>query len=141
MGDRICRGCKRFSFEVIDWNGYSDDQKRAILARIEKLVVPIVETRFLIRSESDLAAGLKRFGVPFNAESPPEIWLHSLLKKRFSRIESLSELGVDIRPEWQAMTLAALAEDMDTQLLLLCDAHLQRYFPDRAGADLVGPLD
>jgi len=140
VGDRICRGCKRFAFEVIDWNGYTNEQKRAILARIEKLVVPIVETRFIIRSKPDLEAGLKRLSVPLNPDTPPEVWLHSLLKKRLNRIDSLPDFGVDVRPQWQHLTLAALAEEMDRQLLLLCDAHLQRYFPDRAGDDLVGPL-
>src|SRR5690554_6498099 len=90
VGDRICRGCKRFAFEVIDWNSYADEQKRAILARIETLVVPIVEARFIIHSVADLEAGLKRLGVPYQQGSAPELWLHSLLKKRFRRIDSLA---------------------------------------------------
>ena len=27
IGDSVCRGCKRFSHEVIDWNSYSQEQK------------------------------------------------------------------------------------------------------------------
>jgi len=141
VGDRICRGCKRFAFEVIDWNSYTEEQKRSILLRLEKLIVPIVETRFIIRSAPDLAAGLKRLGVPLQQDAAPQVWLHSLLKKRFRRVDSLTDFGVEVRPPWQSMTLAALVDEMDAQLLLLCDAHLQRYFPDRAGADLVGPTD
>ncbi|MEL0305883.1 MAG: DUF1289 domain-containing protein, partial [Halieaceae bacterium] len=29
VGDVVCRGCKRFAHEVIDWNGYSPEQKQA----------------------------------------------------------------------------------------------------------------
>src|SRR5690554_684609 len=107
VGDRICRGCKRFAFEVIDWNSYTEEQKRSILLRLEKLIVPIVETRFIIRSAPDLAAGLKRLGVPLQQDAAPQVWLHSLLKKRFRRVDSLTDFGVEVRPPWQSMTLAA----------------------------------
>jgi predicted Fe-S protein YdhL (DUF1289 family) len=130
FGDPICRGCKRFAFEVIDWNAYSDEQKRAVLLRIEALVQPIVEARFIIRSSQMLAAGLKRQSVPCNPDMSPASWLHSLLKKRHRQIQDLSGFGVQIRQEWQHLTLPELAEDMDVQLLRLCEAHQIRYFPE-----------
>ncbi len=129
VGDPICRGCKRFAFEVIDWNAYTDEEKRAVLQRIEALVQPIVEARFVIRSRQELAAGLKRHSVPCNPDMSPASWLHSLLKKRHRQIQDLSGYGVDIRDEWRHLALADLAEDMDVQLLRLCEAHQIRYFP------------
>ena len=33
IGDSVCRGCKRFSHEVIDWNSYSQEQKRIYRSR------------------------------------------------------------------------------------------------------------
>ena len=36
IGDAVCRGCKRFAHEVIDWNGYSQAQKEAIDARLDR---------------------------------------------------------------------------------------------------------
>jgi predicted Fe-S protein YdhL (DUF1289 family) len=130
VGDPICRGCKRFAFEVIDWNAYTEQEKHAVLQRIEALVQPIVETRFIIRSSKDLAAGLKRQAVPCNPDMSPASWLHSLLKKRHRQIQELSGYGVEIRQEWRHLTLAELAEDMDVQLLRLCEAHRVRYFPE-----------
>ncbi|MEL0243196.1 MAG: DUF1289 domain-containing protein [Gammaproteobacteria bacterium] len=32
-GDEVCRGCKRFYFEVINWNKYDEDEKDAIWTR------------------------------------------------------------------------------------------------------------
>lgn len=130
VGDPVCRGCKRFAFEVIDWNSYGDEEKLAVLQRIEALVQPIVEARFVIRSSTKLAAGLKRHAVPCNPDMSAASWLHSLLKKRHRQIPELAGYGVDIRPEWQHLTLAELAEDMDVQLLRLCEAHRLRYFPE-----------
>ena len=38
IGDAVCRGCKRFAHEVIDWNGYSQAQKQAIDARLDRFL-------------------------------------------------------------------------------------------------------
>jgi predicted Fe-S protein YdhL (DUF1289 family) len=130
VGDPICRGCKRFAVEVIDWNAYSQSQKQAVVDRLEQLIRPIVETRFIIRSPSMLAQGLKRQGVPYNNALSPTSWLHNLLKKRHQVIADLSAYGVDIREDFQQLTLAELAEEMDRQLLRLCEAHRLRYFPE-----------
>lgn len=128
VGDPICRGCKRFASEVIEWNSYSDAEKTAVLERLCLLIEPIVETRFVIRSRADLAAALKRQGVPFNPDLPPATWLHNLLKKRHRALTEIASMGVDIRPQWQHLSLAELADEMDTRLLELCEAHLNRYF-------------
>ncbi len=130
VGDPICRGCKRFAFEVIDWNAYTEAEKRAVLMRIEALVQPIVEDRFVIRSAQLLAAALKRHAVPCNPDMSPASWLHSLLKKRHRQIQDLAGYGVEIRDAWRHLSLPELAEDMDVQLLRLCEAHRVRYFPE-----------
>jgi uncharacterized protein len=128
VGDRICRGCKRFAFEVIDWNSYTDDEKQAVMDRVESLVQPIVEARFIIRSPAKLEAGLKRWAVPYDSVMSPAIWLHNLLKKRHRELGDLGVLGVEVREQWRHLDLAALAEDVDVQLLRLCEAHHVRYF-------------
>jgi predicted Fe-S protein YdhL (DUF1289 family) len=135
VGDSICRGCKRFAAEVIEWNLYSDSQKAAVLMRLSRLVEPLMEERFIIRSPRDLASGLKRLAVPYNEELPPAIWLHNLLKKRHRALTELESFGVQVRPLWQQLSLAELAEDVDRQLLVLSQAHLDRYFPDISDKD------
>mgnify|MGYP000429528197 FL=1 len=48
FGDEVCRGCKRFQNEVIDWNGYEDSQKTAVLTRLESLKTQIMESKISI---------------------------------------------------------------------------------------------
>ena len=36
-GDLVCRGCNRFAHEVVQWNGYDEDQRDAIWGRLEEL--------------------------------------------------------------------------------------------------------
>ncbi len=62
LGDHVCRGCRRFSFEVIKWNSYGPQEKKAVLQRIEKLVSQIFQNRFHIQSET-LEVRAKRFNV------------------------------------------------------------------------------
>ena len=30
FGDTVCRGCRRFSHEVVNWNAYTDEQKTIV---------------------------------------------------------------------------------------------------------------
>ena len=36
-GDLVCRGCKRFSHEIVDWNGYDSDQRTRVWSRLGQL--------------------------------------------------------------------------------------------------------
>jgi len=45
FGDEVCRGCKRFQHEIIQWNGYDDAAKRSVLNRLELLKVQIEEIK------------------------------------------------------------------------------------------------
>ena len=33
----VCRGCKRFSHEIVDWNGYNADQQQRVWSRLSEL--------------------------------------------------------------------------------------------------------
>ena len=48
IGDAVCRGCKRFAHEVIDWNGYSQAQKQAIDARLDRFLAMCVANKLRI---------------------------------------------------------------------------------------------
>ena len=42
FGDLVCRGCKRFSHEIVDWNSYDDSQKEIIWERLERIKEQVV---------------------------------------------------------------------------------------------------
>jgi predicted Fe-S protein YdhL (DUF1289 family) len=44
-GDLVCRGCKRFHHEVIHWNGYNEDEKRAVWLRLEQLLSQVMAAK------------------------------------------------------------------------------------------------
>ena len=138
VGDAICRGCKRYAFEVIGWNGYADEEKRAVLNRIEKLTSQIIEQKMRIFSVPSLKAALLDSHVPFDETLSPYCWLHNLLKKCHRELVSLEECGVYVRPEYTHLTLAALYDSIDREILVLCEAHFDRYIGSLPDTLLLG---
>ena len=127
FGDTVCRGCKRYAFEVIHWHAYDEAAKRAVQARIEGLMIQSMEGKLRIFSVPNLQQGLQRFKISFDPGLSPYCWLHDLLKKAHRHIERLDDYGVYVREDYAAMPLDELCELIDRELLLLCDAHYERY--------------
>lgn len=128
LGDAVCRGCKRYAFEVINWNGYDSNSKAAVLKRIETLVCQIVENKIRIFSVPNLKVAMEKVSVPFDTDLSPYCWLHNLLKKQHGQINELSEYGAYVLPEFEHLSLNDLCELIEQEILLLCHAHYERYF-------------
>ena len=127
LGDRVCRGCKRYAIEVIDWNSYDDRAKSAVLARIEKLNHQILQARFSITAPNRLRDGLRRLRIPCNPQQSPYCWLHNLLKKGLEDIDDLHDFGVRLLPEYVNQDLRELSIQIEEELLRLAEAHFERY--------------
>ena len=135
FGDAVCRGCKRYAFEVINWNSYDEQAKQAVLQRIEKLICQILENKLRIFSVPNLQAGLEQWAVQYDATLSPFCWLHNLLKKHHREIDNLKEFGVYALPRYEHMPLDVLCEVIDSELLVLCAAHFSRYYQSAALRD------
>lgn len=128
LGDKICRGCKRFGFEVINWNQYSDAEKRAVLRRIDQLTSQIMAERFRIFSVDRLQQALHDFRFFYDPEMSPYCWLHNLLQKRLYRIDNLRDLGAELAPAYANTDLRDLVLEINQELFTLSQAHFDRYF-------------
>ncbi len=46
FGDSVCRGCRRFNHEVIQWNTYTSEQHRSVWqrldAQLDQILVPML---------------------------------------------------------------------------------------------------
>jgi len=127
LGDRVCRGCKRYAHEVIDWNRYDNQAKAAVLARIESLVTQLLDPRFRITSPERLKAELRRRKIPFNPELSAFCWLHNLLKKAPGSIGELEHCGVSLQPGYAGQDPGQLGARIEAELLRLSEAHYERY--------------
>ncbi len=128
IGDSVCRGCKRFSHEVIDWNGYSSDQKQAVFSRLCLLLSQVVKDKITIVDVSLLQQRIELQNINVNKELDPNCWVFDLLKAGASQIDDMKAYGFKARAQWQKLNAIQLRDKIDTEFYQLSCAHYQRYF-------------
>ena len=127
FGDQVCRGCKRFHHEVIEWNGYTDVQKETVWNRLESLKVLIMKSKIFIENQVLLQSKLDSLKISYYDKVDPYCWVFDLIKQASQSINDLSEFGLKplFKPDVELVELKRLIEE---ELFTLSDAHYQRYF-------------
>ncbi len=137
IGDSVCRGCKRFSHEVINWNAYDQAQKKAVDSRISSFLSQCVSNKVHIFDYPLLAWQLKVQKIRHQSHHDPYCHIFSLLKAGASQIGDPTRFGFEILPSFRASTLIALRDQIDEELWMLSSAHYDRYI---ATPDFLGGL-
>lgn len=127
FGDEVCRGCKRFQNEVIDWNSYQDSQKIAVLSRLESLKTQIMESKISIVNKKLLQNQLDTLDIKYVIDDNPFCWVFDLLRQASQSIDSLQDFGVVLK-EGVENNLFELKKVIESELFSLSEAHFQRYF-------------
>ncbi|MDC0071634.1 DUF1289 domain-containing protein [Gammaproteobacteria bacterium] len=127
FGDEVCRGCKRFQNEVIDWNGYQDSQKIAVLSRLESLKTQIMESKISIVNKKLLQNQLDTLDIKYVIDDNPFCWVFDLLRQASQSIDSLQDFGVVLK-DGAENNLFELKKVIESELFSLSEAHFQRYF-------------
>ena len=137
IGDSVCRGCKRFAHEVIHWNGYSEEQKRIVDARLAQFLAQCVSNRIRIVDRALLAWQLQTQQVRHNPDHDPHCWVFALLKAGAGQIEDPREFGFEVVLDCRDRPLAQLREEIDQEFYALSSAHFERYhlLPDLFGRE------
>ena len=128
LGDRICRGCKRFSGEVINWNSYSEPEKLAVQARINQLTSQIMTDKFRIVNQAKLEQVLIDLRIFHDPDLSPYFWLHQLLQKNLYRLGSLDEAGVELLEAFRGRDVRDVLVLINEQLQVLSEAYFERYY-------------
>jgi len=131
IGDDVCRGCKRFAHEVIDWNAYSHEQRAAIDARLQALLRQVVEAKIRVVNEPLLRQQIDLQQIRYNSDHNSYCWVFDLLKAGASQIEDLALYGCELNPEWRGRSLRELKVAIDADFHTLSRAHYDRYFAPR----------
>ena len=127
FGDEVCRGCKRFQHEVIEWNGYTDFEKEIVWNRLESLKVLIMKSKIFIEDEILLKTKLDTLKISYYDKVDPYCWIFDLIKQASQSITELSEFG--LRPlSKSTQDLVELKRLIEEELFVLSEAHYHRYF-------------
>jgi len=127
IGDEVCRGCKRFEHEVIDWNAYSEVQRQLIAERLEGFLCQVVANKIDIVDQALLLSQIKHQQIAFNEQQSPYCWIFALLKAGASQI-SAGDYGLQVSLNWRNQTLPQIKAAIDKDYYALSCAHYDRYF-------------
>lgn len=131
FGDSVCRGCKRFHHEVINWNGYSDEEKQAVWLRLEMLLVQVMAAKLEVFDETLLLKQLEQRKIRFVPHQSPYCWAYQLLARGARVIMQLEAYGIALLPEFRDWELPDLRDAIDREFFLLSEAHFERYIAPR----------
>ena len=126
-GDDVCRGCKRFIHEVINWNSYSNDEKEIVNSRLEEFKVTILSHRFKVTDAELLSSKLKEHAINFNDALDPITWIFDLLRASSQDLD-LELFGLELLPDHRTFSLSSIKDEINTELFELSQAHFDMYF-------------
>ncbi len=127
FGDEVCRGCKRFQHEIIEWNTYNDTEKGSVLNRLELLKVQIMQSKISVTDQDLLKSRLLDYKVKFDETNDSLCWVFDLLRSGSQSIEKPSDFGFELKAS-SVPNLSELKKAMEEELFQLSEAHYQRYF-------------
>ena len=135
-GDLVCRGCKRFAHEIVQWNGYDETQQDAVRERLTRLRDEILEALLVCEEPSLLQAALSEAGLTDFAQKEG---LYQLLRFMVRREQSLAIAGLALsagaiaqsepsnQPTPELDTLHAM-QLLDAESYRRAKAHYERNF-------------
>jgi predicted Fe-S protein YdhL (DUF1289 family) len=129
-GDLVCRGCKRFAHEIVQWNRFEPDQRDAVWSRLLDLRAGAVETVLEIIDVPELRACAHRVGLAGADDLTPPLLVYDLLTRAQWRQSSLSPASFGARPRQAVPDAgpAALLTRIDREIYARSLAHYERNY-------------
>ena len=127
IGDRVCRGCKRFAHEVIHWNSYGEEEKRLINQRLASFLSQCTRNRLQVVDAGLLQQKLEALQIRYPAHQDAYGQAYALLKAGASQIDNPEDFGLQIDAQYRAHSLVEIRKIIDEEFFILSDAYYERY--------------
>lgn len=124
-GDDVCKGCKRFVHEIINWPKYSMDERAIVNDRLEEFKLLILKERFKVVDKDLFALKLKENAINYNNSLDPLTWIFDLLRASGSQNLDLAQFGIT---SLQNFDFKIIKDELNNEMLELSKAHHERYF-------------
>ena len=125
-GDDVCRGCKRFIHEVINWNSFNPEEKESVWKRLEKLKTLIMQSKISIINETLMEEKIEELQLKINSDLNSLSKAFEIVKLTSKSFDDLNEFGIKIVNK--DVSLIDLKEEIEKELYDLSMAHFNRYF-------------
>ena len=125
-GDDVCRGCKRFIHEVINWNSFNPEEKESVWKRLEKLKTLIMQSKISIINETLMEEKIEELQLKINSDLNSLSKAFEIVKLTSKSFDDLNEFGIKLVNK--DVSLIDLKEEIEKELYDLSMAHFKRYF-------------
>lgn len=126
-GDLVCRGCKRFAHEIVQWNGYQEPQRHTVWQRLEIMRDASVAAFATVQDAAKLKAVAARLRIPL--EPPPSPFGMAFDTLRRARAaDPPAALGLSVKPAAEGMDVAGLFAAIDREYYARATAFYERSF-------------
>ena len=119
----MCRGCKRFAHEIVQWNGYDQDQQARIWERLQRLRDEVVRQHLSVADRDVYTRACRGAGLAAGVAAET---VYTLLRYLVAQQQSLAEAGLTT-VNGAAPALQVLRE-IDTEVYARSVAHYERNF-------------
>lgn len=120
-GDLVCRGCKRFAHEIVQWNGYDEQQQQHIWQRLHRLRDEVVAQVLTITDHSRFADKATLAGLSDLSQTEQ---VYELLRHLAAAQRPLADAGLAADSS-QALSLL---QSIDAEVYTRSVAHYERNF-------------
>ncbi len=136
-GDLVCRGCKRFAHEIVQWNGYDALQQEAVRERLQRVRDEVLSLLLVCHDEALLQNALSDAGLQDLDLMEAQ---YQLLRFMVRREQPLASVGLALAAEAPALAtpLPAQADKvldtlylmqlLDSETFQRAKAHYERNF-------------
>ena len=114
FGDSVCRGCRRFNHEVVQWNTYTSEQHRSVWqrldAQLDQILVPMLPFADVQQVEAFVLS--KRVRLRPDASKGRKLYHALKICEKNKNLAEESGLGISaeqIKPLWQLFEQKVLA--------------------------------
>jgi uncharacterized protein len=125
-GDLVCRGCKRFSHEIVAWNVYTDDQRERVWTRLHTLRDQATAAFVTVSDEQILRTAAEASRIELRAASLLSLG-YELLRRKARDLRSMNDIGL-VSLETSRVEPIAVRDAIDTEFHLRSVAYFEHSF-------------
>lgn len=126
-GDLVCRGCKRFSHEIVAWNTYSEHQRERVWRRLNELRDQAAALFVAVVDEGVLNDAARASRIDVGPESSALTIACEILRRRARDLTDLRDVGLAGASD-PALTAVELRDAIDREFHVRSIAHFEHSF-------------
>ena len=127
-GDLVCRGCKRFAHEIVEWNAFTAEQRDRVWERLQRLRDACTAEWLRVVDERALDARIAELRVPTWASASPLGRAYELMWRERATWSALDAAGIAPTDVVGAQAVVDVRRAIDDEFLRRSKAEYEHSF-------------